>query len=1744
MPSLLCTFAHTPSAPTDVLWGEMTAAEHLHLVARLKGLDKEEAEEQVETLLRAVDLWVPPKRQHNSNGANKKAKNKANESTQSGTDKSDAEDDDEEGAIAARHGGLMHVRMFSGGMKRRLSVALACVGSPRVVFLDEPTTGMDPVSRRFIWDLIASQRTRTVANPGALATSGGGGGGGGSDASAVVGTSVFLTTHLMEEAEYLGTRIAIMSAGRFIALGSPLHLKSAFGGGYKLDLTTGSSSSGNGGSGSGSGGNGGSKSGSSGKDEECAAVLDAQNMLSSSPLHTTVASYLPSAQLVEASAGNYRFDIPTEGVHQLAPFFADVARQREATARQQGSGGASGSEFWLRDWGLSQFSLEDIFISLTQHSHMHQSAGDESVELNTESLESELTVVEHAEALAAAEEEAQAVEVQAEKVETQAADIVVSAPLPLMIAEGKLKIKFKGPPFTFVASTHSADDTSTNEQQERAALAEGMVLVSINSEDVTQLPLQEIKSKLAKQRPLALQWQHAAELTKSKEKAELLAKAEKLRQQAQQQRKQAQQRRKGGRGRCAKQINQSCAAVQGNASAAVRAVGCCAPADSLSGDGDGDSSVNTTLVAADGSGSGSDGRVRQARQARAMVLMSATMYQRFWRSSVVLLVAVALMMAVLPVVQKEVVQPQLERQAQQREAEKEAAIEECDSCANSIKALLKLLQKRINVRLREICITDMATVYGCNEALCDDNVRSPYYAEPIKALPKDLLAHVGNTRGGISDNDPRLVYALFGNCTSPDLFELLKLLDNDPSDSCYEPGLPCFEAQQYSDMLKDLPPQWTSSGFVDIDYLVEFQQGGVFSAPKIELISVEPSVVKVPVVAPAAASSGGGTGSSAGGEGASCTPTERHVGHDGDSTCPEQKLVGGLKGGPWRNDSDNARTLYTRLSGNGVTTDIYSTERYGEMVDSIEQAHAPVAGPAVKSTTESLGGLLGRFHPLKFFDKEVNTDEACRARWEANEYVYPTLEPWTDNCAEHSLLKNNKSKCKPLVRWNMDYALNGPSNKSAALDPDRHSCTELYSHKDTICRCVCERNLCPLHRRWVTKMSPALEQVGLLGGALTSAEQLDTEVWAAQQQLLVLRDKVYANEQFPEAKARINELLPGAALLFTEYELHTGEAASSPASSSSTASLTLDYSVQTYLPMSLGADSYPFGALKVDKKFKPDEDCTSSGDRCNKNHLVPPDFLQFYDTSAEPLFSGVNMLMSGVHSAALKRWTRNDNFSMNVGVRPFPYKSDSEGWVPDTLMAMLCNLLLPLGASIMLPVIVHTCSSEEELGLRQQMSLAGLRPPIYWACTYLRHLPLTGVSHLLIFILGVATQVPAFVRSAPSLMYTTFFMWTLCLPACSCAFSSLFTLTSVIFVGPEARVSSKIAAVAAVLMLVCSVVVSFVVNADTFDAHEHQLKPAPPSWLLFPPFAFFRALWLLNTRGYLASEVHLGGSIDSASTSVGGTELASLWLTLFVHTIAGLCSAIGFDLIAQRIHLHPGSLLAMLSAPSAALQNYLPAFCFALPGGRGGVGGSQTKHGDEDVQAEQVAVMAILERQRDGSTIGDTIGDSTDLAWIERLQRLDQPTTDGVHHGYHHQELHPSPLPQLIVGALSKQYAGQKHLTVAGLNVRVHAGECFGLLGPNGAGKTTSIKMLTGLQSATAGNAFVCGRSIRAPAGDKDDPREMIGVCPQFDQLFPELTVSRNPPAPHPPYLPSLSHWALPRAISLFTHALTPFAGG
>lgn len=107
--------------------------------------------------------------------------------------------------------GNLAVGKYSGGMRRRISVALSTMGNPNVILLDEPTTGMDPVSRRHVWTLI--QRLKKDK-------------------------CIIMTTHAMEEAELLSDKLIVLNHGQVKCTGTPLQLKNMLGKGYRISMVT------------------------------------------------------------------------------------------------------------------------------------------------------------------------------------------------------------------------------------------------------------------------------------------------------------------------------------------------------------------------------------------------------------------------------------------------------------------------------------------------------------------------------------------------------------------------------------------------------------------------------------------------------------------------------------------------------------------------------------------------------------------------------------------------------------------------------------------------------------------------------------------------------------------------------------------------------------------------------------------------------------------------------------------------------------------------------------------------------------------------------------------------------------------------------------------------------------------------------------------------------------------------------------------------------------------------------------------------------------------------------------------------------------------------------------------------------------------------------------------------------------------------------------------------------------------
>uniref|UniRef100_A0A669DHE2 P-type phospholipid transporter n=1 Tax=Oreochromis niloticus TaxID=8128 RepID=A0A669DHE2_ORENI len=252
----------------------MTVAEHILFYSLLKGRPIAEAEEEVENMLQ--DLGLPHKRD-------------------------------------------VLTQNLSGGMQRKLSVALAFVGGAKVVILDEPTSGVDPYSRRSIWDLLLKYRA---------------------------GRTVIMSTHHMDEADLLSDRVAIISQGRLYCCGSPIFLKNCFGAGFYLTLVRRMKHDT-------------LKVGTKEEGTCCIFFLPPYNICKTPNItkktHITalVHHHVPQARLIEAIGQELTFLLPNRNFQPRA--YASLFRELEETLLDIG----------LSSFGVSDTSLEEIFLKVT-----------------------------------------------------------------------------------------------------------------------------------------------------------------------------------------------------------------------------------------------------------------------------------------------------------------------------------------------------------------------------------------------------------------------------------------------------------------------------------------------------------------------------------------------------------------------------------------------------------------------------------------------------------------------------------------------------------------------------------------------------------------------------------------------------------------------------------------------------------------------------------------------------------------------------------------------------------------------------------------------------------------------------------------------------------------------------------------------------------------------------------------------------------------------------------------------------------------------------------------------------------------------------------------------------------------------------------------------------------------------------------------------------------------------------------
>jgi len=240
----------------DLLWPDLTVEEHLYFYARIRGIPAAEEKAVVEKAIKEVYL----------------------------------------SKFAS-----FQTKRLSGGMKRRLSVAIALVGDPKVIYLDEPTTGLDPENRRQLWNILAEAKGDKA---------------------------MILTTHSMEEADVLCTRIGIMTDGAIQCMGSNTRLKFKYGGGYHLFVNC-------------------------HKNKRNQQQLDQSQEKCGEEdfkrVQQYIKNFLPQCEVKSDFNGNFVFLIPTKDL-EVSKIFVHLESKKE--------------ELGISDWGISQSTLEDVFMEV------------------------------------------------------------------------------------------------------------------------------------------------------------------------------------------------------------------------------------------------------------------------------------------------------------------------------------------------------------------------------------------------------------------------------------------------------------------------------------------------------------------------------------------------------------------------------------------------------------------------------------------------------------------------------------------------------------------------------------------------------------------------------------------------------------------------------------------------------------------------------------------------------------------------------------------------------------------------------------------------------------------------------------------------------------------------------------------------------------------------------------------------------------------------------------------------------------------------------------------------------------------------------------------------------------------------------------------------------------------------------------------------------------------------------------
>ncbi|KAI9356786.1 hypothetical protein DFJ73DRAFT_758520 [Zopfochytrium polystomum] len=419
------------------------------------------------------------------------------------------------------------------------------------------------------------------------------------------------------------------------------------------------------------------------------------------------------------------------------------------------------------------------------------------------------------------------------------------------------------------------------------------------------------------------------------------------------------------------------------------------------------------------------------------------------------------------------------------------------------------------------------------------------------------------------------------------------------------------------------------------------------------------------------------------------------------------------------------------------------------------------------------------------------------------------------------------------------------------------------------------------------------------------------------------------------------------------------------------------------------------------------------------------------------------------------------NARITQGIRAFPDTQSTE--VKFEFAGIIGRILYPFGVSFLLPIFVIvlvkgekflyqratllTIRCQQPLNLTEKedrilamMKMNGMKAWAYYLSHYVTFYVLFAISSIIFILVGFGARLTLFTKTATAVVLLLFFTWGHAQIALAFFFASFFN-------------RSRIALVLTFLVVLCGVIISLVTDQLFED------EPFPRAFFLWPPFAFYRALSVLNVASYdllkrpfQVKDLRGDNEVTSA--------LAFLAVEIFVYGFIGmyLAAVLPSEYGTRRPWHFPVTdvLTSFEKKSKKSRQSY-----------------------EAELSASQLAAK-----------LDETAGNEDEDVIAER-QRVDS-------------NQHPADAP-IVISHLRKVYASRApgsppKVAVKDVTFAAESGLVFGLLGPNGAGKTTLISMLTGLYEATSGNAWLSGYNIKS---EISDVYKVIGICPQFPDVVP-----------------------------------------